>query len=86
MNQLAYNLFSQKKLDAAVKLFRYNTEHTPDYANGWDSLADGLEAQGKLADALRAQEKAVQLGEAQKDPNLDQYRAHMARLKTAVAR
>ena len=59
---------------------------SPDYANGWDSLADGLEAQGKLAEAMQAQEKAVQVGEAQQDPLLADFRAHLERLRKAAKR
>jgi tetratricopeptide (TPR) repeat protein len=81
VNQMGYYSLQQKNLDVALRLFRHNVERSPDYANGWDSLADGLEAQGKLAEALQAQEKAVKLGEAQKDPQLEQFRAHLDRLK-----
>jgi predicted alpha/beta superfamily hydrolase len=86
VNQLAYGQLQQKKIDGALRLFRYNTEHTPDYANGWDSLADGLEASGDAAGAIRSEEKAVQLGEAQHDPALGDYRAHLDRLQKATAK
>jgi tetratricopeptide (TPR) repeat protein len=86
VNQMAYFNLEQKNLDVAMRLFRHNVERSPDYANGWDSLADGLEAQGKPAEALAAQEKAVKLGEAQRDPRLPQYRAHLDRLRKAAKR
>jgi hypothetical protein len=81
VNEMAYYHLQQKHLDVALKLFRHNVERYSDYANGWDSLADGLEADGQLAEALRAQEKAVKLGEAQRDPLVGQFRAHLERLK-----
>jgi predicted alpha/beta superfamily hydrolase len=85
VNSLAYATLQSHKLDVALKLFRYNTATTPDYANGWDSLADGLEAQGKLADAIAAQEKAVQVGDATHDPRVGDYRTHLERLRKAAA-
>jgi tetratricopeptide (TPR) repeat protein len=69
-----------------MRLFRYSVEKSPDYANGWDSLADGLQAQGKLAEAVKAQEKAVQVGEATKDPALPTYRERLDRLRKLAAR
>jgi len=85
VNVMAYNSLQSHKLDVALRLFRYNVETTPDYANGWDSLADGLEAQGKLAEALAAQEKAVVIGAQQQDPALPTYREHLDRLRKAAA-
>ncbi|AHG91241.1 esterase [Gemmatirosa kalamazoonensis] len=86
INQMAYYHLQQKHLDIALKLFRHNVERSPDYANGWDSLADGLEAQGDLAGAIRSQEKAVAVGEAQQDPALPTFRAHLERLRGAAKR
>jgi tetratricopeptide (TPR) repeat protein len=86
VNEMAYYHLRQKHLDVALKLFRHNVERSPDYANGWDSLADGLEADGKLAEALQAQEKAVKLGEAQRDPLVGQFQAHLERLKKGSRR
>jgi uncharacterized protein len=83
INQMAYFNLQQRNLEVAVRLFRRNTEKTPDYANGWDSLADGLEAQGKLAEAVAAQERAVSVGERVQDPNVAAYRAHLERLRKA---
>ena len=86
INQLAYFHLQQQHVDVAVKLFRYNVQKTPDYANGWDSLADGLEAAHDLPGAVRAEEKAVQLGETQHDAALPTYREHLARLQKAAPR
>jgi uncharacterized protein len=86
VNSMAYFNLGEKRVDAAVRLFRRNIELHPDYANGWDSLADGLEAQGKLAEAIAAQEKAVEIGERMKDPNVAGYREHLERLRKSAKR
>jgi predicted Zn-dependent protease len=86
VNQAGYLNLQAKRIDAAVALFRRNVTANPEYANGWDSLADGLEAQGKLAEALAAQEKAVALGTAQKDLALGAYADHLERLRRLVPR
>lgn len=86
INVVAYLNLQAKKVDYAVSLFRRNVTDAPQYANGWDSLADGLEAQGKLAEALAAAEKAVSLGTAQKDPQINAYQAHLDRLRKLAPR
>lgn len=86
VNRMAYANLQQKKLDVALRLFRRNVVAAPEYANGWNSLADGLEAQRKPAEALEAQERAVQLGEAQHDPLLPQFRSHRDRLRNTPPR
>jgi predicted alpha/beta superfamily hydrolase len=86
INQAGYLNLQAKRVDAAVALFRRNVRDHPDYANGWDSLADGLEAQGKIAEAIAAQEKAVALGTAQKDLALGTYATHLDRLRKLPVR
>lgn len=86
VNQMAYFNLGEKKLDVAMRLLRWNVEKTPQYANGWDSLAEGLEAQGKMSEALAAQERAVSLATAQGDPLLSEMQAHLDRLRKLVAR
>jgi predicted alpha/beta superfamily hydrolase len=80
VNELGYQLLGMKALDQSLAVFRYNTEIYPQSANVWDSLADALEQAGKTDDALAACRKAVSLGEANRDPNLEHFRKHVVRL------
>ena len=51
-------------------------------ANAWDSLAEGLEGRGEVAEALAAYRKAVALAEAQHLPTVEAFRKHLLRLET----
>jgi predicted alpha/beta superfamily hydrolase len=86
VNSMAYFNLQQRRLDEALRLFRRNTDAAPDYANGWDSLADGLEASGKMVEALAAEERAVSVAERTRDPALPSYQAHLERLRKALGK
>jgi predicted alpha/beta superfamily hydrolase len=70
--------------DRAVPIFRRNVALHPQSPNVYDSLADGLEAEGKDAEALQNRETAVRLGTEQKAPNLDAFRQGRDRLKAKL--
>ncbi len=80
VNELGYQFLGTKAVDKALEAFLYNTDAYPESANVWDSLADALEQAGKMGDALAACRKAISLGEASKDPNLEHFRKHAMRL------
>jgi predicted alpha/beta superfamily hydrolase len=85
INQLGYGLLGQKKLEESIAAFQRNVELYPGSANVYDSLADGLEAAGKLDLARQNQQKAVSVGTASGDPLLPQFKQHMDRLATMAA-
>jgi predicted alpha/beta superfamily hydrolase len=85
INLMGYNLLGQKKIDDALAAFRRNMELYPGSANVYDSLADGLEAEGKADLARQNVEKAVTVGTTTGDPALPQFKQHLDRLVAAAA-
>jgi predicted alpha/beta superfamily hydrolase len=85
INQMGYNLLGQKKIEDALAAFKRNVELYPGSANVYDSLADGLEAEGKADLARQNQEKAVSVGTETGDPALPQFKQHLDRLVAAAA-
>jgi hypothetical protein len=85
INQLGYALMQQKKPEESLAAFQRNVELYPDSANAYDSLADGLEAVGKLDLAHQNEEKAVALGSETGDPLLPQFKQHLEKLTATVA-
>jgi uncharacterized protein len=83
INSLGYRLLSDKKVDDAMTAFRRNVELYPHSANVYDSLADGLEAQGKANLALENVQKAVGVATQNSDPALPDFQKHLERLSAA---
>jgi hypothetical protein len=77
LNQVGYNLASDKKLDEAIKVFRLATERFPESWNAHDSLAEALAAKGDKAGAIASYTKALALT---KDP------AHKKRIDSTIAK
>ena len=80
MNNLGYQLLADKKVAAAIVVFKRNVEFYPASANVYDSLADGYEADSKLDLATKNTQKAVEVGTKIDDPNLGAYKEHLKRL------
>ena len=62
INTLGYFYLRQEDPNRAVRTFEYNVKHFPKSANVYDSLGDGLKADGNLKKALRNYPNAVKLG------------------------
>jgi hypothetical protein len=65
LNQTAYGLINDKKVDEAIKLFTTITQRFPESWNAQDSLGEALAQKGDKAGALAAYNKALTLT---KDP------------------
>lgn len=61
LNTLGYLLLGEDRVDDAVAVFRLNVELHPGYANGWDSLGEGLATSGAIDEAVAAYERALAL-------------------------
>ena len=61
LNQIGYDFLFENKIDDAIEIFKLNTELFPDSANAWDSYGEGLLAQGKKEEALKAYKKALSI-------------------------
>jgi len=61
INYLGYTLLSEDQIDAAIVVFRLNTELFPESWNVWDSLGEGLMRKGDKAGAIANYEKSLKL-------------------------
>lgn len=77
LNQTAYGLLADKKLDEAIKMFMTITQRFPDSWNAHDSLGEALAAKGDKAGALASYNKALSLT---KDPT------QRKRIEAAIAK
>jgi predicted alpha/beta superfamily hydrolase/predicted TIM-barrel fold metal-dependent hydrolase len=81
LNRFGYRLIGRGSLDEALRVFRRNAELYPDSANVYDSLGDALEQRGDLAGARAAYAKAVEIGTRTAHPDLETFRANLARVQ-----
>lgn len=77
INALGYFALQAKDTKSALRIFELGVKLYPRSANVYDSLADGLEADGQLAGAREMCEKAVQLGNETKDPRTELFKQHL---------
>jgi CubicO group peptidase (beta-lactamase class C family) len=61
LNQLGYALLQAERTDDAIKMFELNIEAYPDYANGYDSLAEAYAAKGEKTLAIKNYAKSLEL-------------------------
>lgn len=61
LNALGYLLLGDDLVEEAVAIFRLNIEQHPAYANGYDSLGEGLAMAGQTEEAIRMYERAIEL-------------------------
>jgi predicted alpha/beta superfamily hydrolase len=80
INGLGYNALEAKNVSLALKYFEWNVQMYADSPNVYDSLADALEADGRLEAARDRLQEAVRRGEANKDPLTAVFREHLARV------
>ena len=67
INNFGYNLMGQDKNDAALKIFKLNTELYPNGFNTWDSLGECLLALGKKEEGIKAYKKSLELNPKNKN-------------------
>jgi hypothetical protein len=77
LNQTAYGLLNDKKVDDAIKMFMTITQRFPESSNAQDSLGEALALKGDKPAALAAYNKALTLN---KDP------AQKKRIEAAIAK
>ena len=76
LNRLGYRLLGLERIEAAIALFRLNTEWYPRSANTYDSLGEAQAKAGHKEDAVANYEKALEL-----DPDSVSARDALQRLK-----
>jgi predicted alpha/beta superfamily hydrolase len=85
LNALGYAALAQHETDEALEYLQANVRNNPDSPNAYDSLGEGLEAAGRLDDALAKYGEAIRRAEADKDPLLDTFRAHRDAVRKRLA-
>lgn len=84
INNAGYYFLDQPDgLEKARELFAYNIKHFPKSSNAYDSMADLLEKQGKMKEALKTMKQALKVAD-KKDINYAYLQEHHDRLKAAV--
>jgi tetratricopeptide (TPR) repeat protein len=76
LNNLGYRLLRSKKIQDAIKIFKLNVDLHPDYANGYDSLAEAYMNAGEDELAIKNYQKSLEL-----DPSNDNAKEMLKRLK-----
>jgi len=61
LNTVGYDLLRNGKIEEAMEIFRLNVEIYPDYANGWDSLAEANMLNGNIKLAIKYYQKCLEL-------------------------
>jgi hypothetical protein len=86
-NQLGYGALQFLKNPAlAVWVFRQNVDAYPESANVYDSLGDGLLAQGDTTGAIAQFKRAVDLAKRNKHPVLSESQRKLNELEASRAR
>jgi hypothetical protein len=80
LNRLGYLLVAEKRVDLAIEVFSYITARWPESANAWDSLAETLEAAGKLDAAREATQRGLAVTRPEGDAVAKALRDRAARL------
>jgi uncharacterized protein len=83
MGYMQLRLFERP--ETAVEIFRRNIELHPESPNAYDSLADALEAAGRLPEALRHREEAVRRAVEGGDPRVETFRRKLDALRERAA-
>lgn len=79
-NGLGYDLLGDREIEAAIAVFRLNTELHPRSANPWDSLGEAYLTAGRYAEAFEAYGRSLEL-----DPGNDNGRRAVAWIREALA-
>jgi len=80
INNLGYSLLFSGHPQAAIPVFRLNTEKYPQSANAWDSLGDAYKTTNQLDSARMAYEKGCALGKQTNDVNTGGMCANLAKV------
>lgn len=84
LNELAYDALGAGELDAATALFKRNVQANPNSANAYDGLADAYEKAENWSEAVKAAQRAADLGAEYAHPNREYFARHAAKLKARI--
>lgn len=81
LNEVGYQLLGSERTAEAIAVFERATLENPSSATAWASLAESLEQGGRLDDAVRACQRAVELAIRFELPNRASLEKRLARLQ-----
>ena len=84
INQIGYRLLFDARPDEAIAVFKTNVERYPGSANVYDSLGEAYERGGRMDLAEPLYNKAMVLGEQNKDPNTAIFKTNYERAHAKV--
>ena len=80
-NELGYLYLGREQFGPALAVLSGNTDLHPRSANAQDSLAEAFESAGRLDDALRHYQRAVDLAQANRSESVEQHRTGLRRVQ-----
>ena len=83
INRAGYNALNKEDITNAIKIFEVNVKNHPNKADGYDSLADGLAANGELDKALKMMNIAIKTSLIENVEN-NAYKTHRANLLALI--
>ena len=84
LNNIAYQAMADGQIAEALRMFRFNAANYPDSPNVYDSLGEGLETAGLLAEAAEQYRIAIEKGKGGSDSNLPAYEEHLKRVMEKI--
>lgn len=86
LNSYGYTFLQRGALDTSIGLFKLSTELYPQSPNAYDSMAEGLLANGDVAEALRYSDRALALARASEHPRVDEYQERNEQMRSTSER
>jgi len=83
INHAGYTALNNKDIATAIKVFEANVKSYPYKADGYDSLADGFEANGQLKEALKMRNMAIKKSLNENVEN-NSYKTHRVNLLALI--
>jgi hypothetical protein len=85
INYIGYNYLNQYEQPVQAELIlKSNTVLFPESANVYDSYGEVLAANGKIEEAVKSFEKAIEAGEKNNDPQLGLYKKNLKATKEKI--
>jgi predicted alpha/beta superfamily hydrolase len=84
VNVVGYQVLGRPDIEGAIEIFRYNVTLYPDSANVYDSLAEALEAAGRLEEAAKQYSLAVENATKHADARLAIFTTNRDRLEAKL--
>jgi predicted alpha/beta superfamily hydrolase len=85
INHAGYNALAKKDREGAIKAFKLNVKNYPYKADAYDSLADGLTADGQLKEALKMRELTIKKSLIENVEN-NAYKTRLTHLRALINR